>query len=381
MTNTVDETTDRRKPTRRPLPEPVQQVLRDGRPEDANGAQWHVVLSARQHGWTVPQIDRLLADPANRAGWLHRQRRRHHGAIAARADLAKIVSKADRYAADHPPIGDRPEAVAAVAGIRNAADDRPWPGRQGTTDRTVLEALLTLAQRGGGPVFRASERQIAEEANASRRAVARSLERLTAAGWHHIGKCGEGEEGSTRRLSIGTNGNTPVPPPGERMTTGVFPFAEFARHDACSAGCLGASGARVLALVVGSEDALTAAEMADVLGVSAKTVRERLRQIASAGLAVAAGDRTWAPVSRDMRVLLERLDRLAWWTGKAGTQNARRKVHAEERGKYLERQRKAEDARFDRLRRATLKEIEGGRHAPNRDVAADHLRAADANTA
>lgn len=93
--------------------------------------------------------------------------------------------------------------------------------------------------------------------------------------------------------------------------------------------------------------------MADVLGLSAQAVRGRLRQIASAGLALVAEDRTWTATTRDAGAVLRALDLLAAWTGKTGTQEARRGRHEDDRQAYA-------DARAAQQRRG-LRAVEGGR--------------------
>jgi len=82
-------------------------------------------------------------------------------------------------------------------------------------------------------------------------------------------------------------------------------------------------------------------------------VRRRLRQIESAGLAVVADDRTWTPRTRDAAAVLRALDLLAAWTGKAGTQEARRERHEDDRQAYA-------DARAAK-QRSRLRVVDGGR--------------------
>jgi len=344
--------TDRQKATRCDLPEKTLQLLEAGGPDPA-AVLMSVVLSMRQRDWGAGRIERALLDPNHRAGYLIRSARKQHGKAAARAEVLRLVAKADAYVVARPAVTDRHDAVASLVRIRAAADDVPWSGRTGTTDRAVLEALVTLAGRGGGPVFRASQRQAAEVANVNRRTAAASLMRLVDRGWLTEQERGTGERGTTWRLSEPANATAPVPPPGKGVTTGALPFATLATHDACSTGCLGASGARVLALVLNSEDALTAVEMAVVLGLSPNAVRTRLRRIESAGLAVVAEDRTWTPRARYEAAVLRALDLLAAWTGKAGTQEARRERHADDRQAYA-------DARAAK-QRSQLQAIDGGR--------------------
>lgn len=352
MASSMTARTDKQKATRLDLPEKTLRLLREGGPDPA-GVLMSVVLSMRQRGWGEGRIERALLRPHHRAGFLIRRARKQHGKAAARAEVVRLVAKADAYIVARPAVTDRHDAVASLARIRAAADDSPWSGRTGTTDRAVLEALVRLAERGGGPLFRASERQVAELANVNRRTAAASLIRLVDRGWLTRQVPGTGERGTSWRLSEPTNATAPVPPPGKGVTTGALPFATIVEHDACSTGCLGASGARVLALVLNSEDALTAVEMADVLGLSAQAVRHRLRQIASAGLALVADDRTWTPRVRDETAVLRALDLLASWRGKTGTQEARRERHELDRQAYA-------DSRAAK-QRSGLRAIDGGR--------------------
>lgn len=345
---------DKAKPPRRALSDEMERVLREGIEGDPGRAEMKVVTSMRNRGWNERQVREALLDSRNRAGYLVRREARAKGQPAARHRVRNLIEHADAFIAAHPPLESRHEAVALLVEFRAAADRTPWPGRGGSTDRKVLEALLRLAERGGGPVFRGSERQVEEQANVSRNTVRASLRRLQASGWLvHTAK-GTVERGTTWTLRVPTNATAPVPLQGEGLTIGAVTFATLVAHDASAAGCLGATGMRVLSLLLSSEDRLTASEMAGRLGVSVKTVRVWLRRIESAGLGVVAEDRTWLPVAVDAETVLARLDRVAARTDYDGIQEHRREQHAVERQKF-------EDDYYDAKRRKAMKVVQGQR--------------------
>lgn len=179
----MTERTDSNQKARRPLSQEMQTLLRDGDDGRPREVYMSVILSMEQHGWSPRSQVSALRNRANRGGSWYRITAKKHGPKAANAELVKMRAKALAFIAAHPVVGDRPEAQAKVAEIRADADAVQWPGRTGSTDRVVLEALLRMAALGGGPVFRASRRQIVQEANVTRRTVAKSLARLQDSGW------------------------------------------------------------------------------------------------------------------------------------------------------------------------------------------------------
>lgn len=352
----VGRAADRRRTTRQPLPDGTKQLLREGREGDPFGAQMSLVLSLRQHGWSKSDIWNALLDPRHRAGGWTRGTIAKYGVKAGRAELRRLIAKADRWISERPPIGDRADAIDALAGILAAADAQPWPGRSGSTDRTVLEGYVRLAIRAGGPRFRASLRQVAEATNMHRTLVEQANKRLRNGGWLTRAERGAGQTGTTWLVHVGARAIGTVPPRQRRMTTVPLSLVNLAKHDAFTAHGLGATAARLFALLVSADEPISVADLALSTGLHASTVRRALSdRLESAGLA----DRVeglWSPTERDPERLAAKLDRLAQFMGTSGTGEERKARHEEERASYA-------DAVAAKSRRR-LRVIQGGRKKP-----------------
>ncbi len=82
-----------------------------------------------------------------------------------------------------PEIRNRDEALKVVGDIRAAMWSVPRGGHKGKRMRAVLEALLRLGMRAGGPVFTGGHRTIALEAGMSTKPVTQALRELIDEGW------------------------------------------------------------------------------------------------------------------------------------------------------------------------------------------------------
>ncbi len=97
-----------------------------------------------------------------------------------------------------------------ISAISAIAAGTPWPGRAGSTDHRVLEALLDIADQCGQLVLTVSTRQIAIETGYRRETVERSRKRLASAGWLAILETGRSGNGSTIEILLHCLTNAPI---------------------------------------------------------------------------------------------------------------------------------------------------------------------------
>lgn len=341
------------KPTpseRTPLPRGMQDRLRQGIDGDPHLAYRSLVLSMVQHGWTEAQMCEVLRDPRNRGGWRYRRLYEREGKSQARFDLQSRIENAQRFAAANPPVGDRQSASEKVAHVHASADARPWKGKTGTTDKNVLDALCRLAQYAGGHVFRASFRQITEEAGLGNADTAhRATRRLIEQGWLKKSRDSTDTTGTGWTLLKPTEAIGTVVSLSSGAETVPIPSA----HDAFRRGALGGTGYRVLQLLLTTEDPASAREMGEALGITDRTVRTRLGEMRGLGLVERLDDGTWRAEITDPDELAARLDAVAVFRRTAGNGDAVRERHEQAREVWLDR--------VSDRQRARLGVVEGGR--------------------
>ncbi|QBF46391.1 HTH domain-containing protein [Janibacter limosus] len=330
-------------PQRTPLSREMQDRLRHGIEDDPHKAYRTLVTSMVQHHWTEQQMREALLDPEHRGGWWYRRLAERNGGPAATGDLRYRIESARKFIAANPPVVDRQSASEKVAQIHASAEARPWKGRTGTTDRLVLDALCRLAQKAGGPVLRASLRQITEEAGLGSADTAhRATRRLIDAGW--LKKTHD----STDTTGTGWTLRKPTEDTGTvvRLFSGAETVPISSAHDAFRRGALGGTGYRVLRLLLMTDDPASARVIAEALGVTDRTVRTRLGEMHGLGLVERLDDGTWRPLVTDAEGLARRLDAVAKFRRTAGRGEKVRERHDKAREMWLDW---ASDQRRSRL--------------------------------
>lgn len=124
-------------------------------------------------GYDAPMIERtLLQHPAI----LDVQAKR--GGARAKGAAQRKAAWAVEYAAQNPVSEWRSRIPARIVGYREAADDRPWTGRTGPTDRRVLEAFYLTATFANSTKFRFAARTIGGRTGMSWRTASEATRRL-----------------------------------------------------------------------------------------------------------------------------------------------------------------------------------------------------------
>jgi hypothetical protein len=162
---------------RPPLTERMERLLAYGEGENRypsrSEAEEAVALAAVNADWCYEEFREALLDDHNAIGDKARELRgTPRGPWTAERYLALTWQKALERWVQEPPFLARSELLAE---IQAAIDSSPWPGRTGTTDYAILEAMLEIAQEAGSPVFTASHRQIAERAGVSHKTVSKAV--------------------------------------------------------------------------------------------------------------------------------------------------------------------------------------------------------------
>lgn len=141
---------------------------------------------AALHGLALEVVFQLLLDPHHRGGAGLRERVGERG-LEGRAGARRWFERTWRKANDRVPsrgaVRDRAGAIERIAWFRELADQAPFPGVCGPTDRAVLSACHSLADRAGGLVVPLSRREVADGANVAAPTAGAALKRLRQAGW------------------------------------------------------------------------------------------------------------------------------------------------------------------------------------------------------
>ena len=142
--------------------EAITQYIPEGRRIDQSGfseLQSYALKLAnrRDAAGNAPYTERMIADALMKDDNLLRCQARIGGGKAN--DLARrVASQAIKRTKTHPVEGWRSEVPARIARYRELADDTPWPGRTGPTDRRVLEGAYLSALFARSDRFRLSAR-------------------------------------------------------------------------------------------------------------------------------------------------------------------------------------------------------------------------------
>lgn len=193
--------------------------------------------------------------------------------------VTSAISKAREHQDSSRPIGDKAEAIETLARIRDHVDDDPtrWKGTGGATDRAVLYAALDIAMKRGSLEFNASVRQLADGANVGVRGAHSAKRRLN--DWFEVVSLGAGTRASTLRF------RREAPTATLNVPEGTEPegCGEYLRHDLWRHDGLGKSTARVYDVFF-AKSVWTAAEIADQLGLTRRTITKHLTKLRRVGL-------------------------------------------------------------------------------------------------
>jgi hypothetical protein len=105
-----------------------------------------------------------------------REQEAKNPALAAQY-LRTCFNNAREFCATDSPARQRARTTQVIA------EAAPWPGRTGSSDRSVFLAHTTLAHRSGQPTYHASSRDVAEIAGVERKTATRASRRLAKRGF------------------------------------------------------------------------------------------------------------------------------------------------------------------------------------------------------
>lgn len=291
--------------TARPAPDRVSEVL----------ASLLDRLALRR--WTWPMVSRLMTEKRHRqGGLLHACTEPGTGPLRIVLDEDKALQKLARqwsrcvaYAATLPITeeslewtGRVDQVVADVAAIQTAADadQQRWTRKSGPADRALLDLYCLIALRSGSMVIDLDIRRAALAIGHGRSTVHRSqARRLTPDGWL-APRDSDGAAGTHELLSItaehpaaqGGTQETPPPVGGAVVRSALISRLELRLAASCEdtfaygrssrlgygAG-LGHHAARVYQELVTAERPLTAQEITERTGYTARTVARHLTRM------------------------------------------------------------------------------------------------------
>ncbi|MFX1412083.1 MAG: bifunctional DNA primase/polymerase [Promethearchaeota archaeon] len=219
------------------------------------------------------------------------------------------------------------EAGCLARHLRTWALSRPWPGRGGSSDRAVYLGHLDIVERCGRDPHAASARELGERAGVSWQTAVNANRRLVDAGLLEL------TTSSTPSLAHCWRLCTPDSLSECNTLTlhhrGVVECQSIALdHDAFRWHALNKSGAEVLGVLVSLGEPVSVARLAELTGRCVRTVRYRLGDLFTLGLAELVGSGLWRAV-HDIDMV--RLDAVARELGTAGAGERQRRQHARER--------------------------------------------------
>lgn len=225
----------------------------------------------------------LLLQPEHAGGESIRERAngRPRSLREIRRRFDREYSKAMRYVASEPPLADRPAFVSKLVHMRHIALERPWNGKAGWVDRSVLAFLYDLAIRFGSQEIFASVRDVAEGCGIGDATASRALRRLRNGSFVHLLRPGTPIKAASYRLEH-------VAAARSRAGVDMSPH-ETLRGDAWryASGLGKACGSVWIALE--ADDWITVCDLAQRLGRSQRTIYKHLGQLLRYGLAERSG--------------------------------------------------------------------------------------------
>jgi DNA-binding transcriptional ArsR family regulator len=222
-----------------------------------------------------------------------------------------------RRLAEKNPAQHNPEYFRAAIHKAERLLEAPWPGRTGARDRAVMSVLLGMARERNSIYITASTRQIAEGAGISQSTASRSLKQLKQQGLVEVVDPGHAAQllAPTYRVDRvpAHVDDDPAPPrirlPVDDLFTKLGPVAKEI-YEAVASGTH------------------TAAQITQLTGRAASTVRKHLTAMRADGIITQGDDRTWR-VSDD-KTRAKRADELGW----AGERERKRQRHNTDRAQW-----------------------------------------------
>jgi DNA-binding HxlR family transcriptional regulator len=285
-------------------------------------------MAAANARWPFERLLWALLDWRNIGGAKVQEIAAREGKGAARRYVRRSWHKATARVRTTPSITDRASACAAIARIKAEAAHAAWSRIAASTDFAVLSAHIAVAAKVGHLDHGLSVRQAAEDAGVRAATASASQRRLIAAGWLRRIEVGRGPAATVWRLRSPKIACLDAPDAAAATDAGAELLAGSG-SDAFRWGGLWKSALRVWN-ALRFDEGLTARQLKDRIGgMSAETVRRKLRHLARYGLARRGEGRLWFRLERD-------LDDVARAVEKLGVGAEQRARHAEERRAYLE---------------------------------------------
>ncbi len=189
---------------------------RDSRYQSTSEVAMAIAWGAVNRGWSEEALYAALVRPRNIGGIKVQKIVGTRGIPAARAYVRRLFHGAVAAVEQHPADAG-PQVAALRAHLRRfleLIDQVPWIGMAGATDHRVLTTHVAIAAGAGSATYTASTRQIAEEADITRRTVVTSHRRLQRDGWLICTSLGVGTCASSWRLPAPARFSPLTAPPG-----------------------------------------------------------------------------------------------------------------------------------------------------------------------
>ncbi len=195
-----------------------------------------------------------------------------------------------------------------ASSVRSWVSGQPWVGRAGPTDKAVLIAHCTLAERAAREVYAADVRTLAELAGVSKSAVSLANGRLVAAGYLTLVAPSETVKGLAARYELRLKWT--VNQDTDSLTSSRAAESEVARGSTLEARAAALWARAALGPIAGEvyralqTGAQTLPALIAATGRGRRSVQRALSVLAAHGLAVRVG-RVWSVGAADPATVAE----------------------------------------------------------------------------
>lgn len=197
--------------------------------------------------------------------------------------LLRDYKKAQDYVNRSPAVATATETRQLIGEHRVLMESRPWPGRTGPADRSVLIAMHKMATKANKLTLSASVREVAETAGVGTATASRALRRLQAQGW--LTKVADADKPAAKaRVYL-----LQYPRARSRETWVNVPSRSDSGSDTWR--MLGRTAAHVYDAL--AHDPRSAREIAQITGRGLATVRSKLLSLERDGLAKRDDSGSW----------------------------------------------------------------------------------------
>jgi DNA-binding transcriptional ArsR family regulator len=173
-----------------PLSAKVVTLLQDGADgADRSSAAATVTLAMVNAGWGWADYFREMTENRNRlsAYFTRRSNGKPYDEKRRNYLLARTWDKAQAYAAAHPAVASRTEAVQKIGVIRSMVPTADWTGRSGIRDRAIYLTLLDVATAHQTVTPTVSVRTLCEASSyRSAQTVANAIKSLVSRGYVEV---------------------------------------------------------------------------------------------------------------------------------------------------------------------------------------------------